>query len=190
MLLAAQARGWELHYLEQSDLYLRDGKARARTRNLEVQDVPQGWSRLDKEQDLSLAALDVILMRKDPPFDMEYVYSTYLLERAEQAGVLVVNYPQALRDANEKAYTAVFLMLSTHPHNPELDRLAAISGRARQNRGEASGRHGWCFGVCVDARGSQHFRGAGNPDTARQPPYHGAEIHPGNHRGRQTHPVD
>ena len=108
MLLAAQARGWSLYYLEQADLYLREGETRARTRRLTVQDSSHDWFRWSEEQDLALSALDVVLMRKDPPFDMEYVYSTYLLERAEQAGVLVLNRPQALRDANEKAYTAWF----------------------------------------------------------------------------------
>ena len=108
MLLAAQARGWELHYMEQPDLYLRDGIARARTRQLSVNDTANGWYSFAGQFDLELGTLDVILMRKDPPFDMEYIYSTYLLERAEQAGTLVINRPQSLRDANEKAYTAWF----------------------------------------------------------------------------------
>jgi len=108
MLLAAQARGWTLHYLEQPDLYLRDGEARGRTRQLNVRNTAQDWFSFGEERDLGLGSLDVILMRKDPPFDMEYIYSTYLLERAEQAGAMIVNRPQALRDANEKAYTAWF----------------------------------------------------------------------------------
>ncbi len=108
MLLAAQARGWSLHYMEQQDLYLRDGQACARTRRLSVSDKSTGWFSFAEQLDLKLGSLDVILMRKDPPFDMEYIYSTYLLERAEQAGAMVINRPQALRDANEKAYTAWF----------------------------------------------------------------------------------
>lgn len=108
MLLAAQTRGWALHYFEPQDLYLRDGEARARSRLLSVRDTPQDWFQWGAQQDLALASLDVVLMRRDPPFDMDYIYSTYILERAEQAGVLVVNRPQALRDANEKAYTAWF----------------------------------------------------------------------------------
>jgi glutathione synthase len=109
MLLAAQARGWNLLYMEQTDLYLVQGEARARTRELKVRDDKQDWFALGHETDASLAGtVDAILMRKDPPFDMEYVYSTYILERAEAAGVKVVNRPQALRDANEKAYTAWF----------------------------------------------------------------------------------
>lgn len=108
MLLAAQARGWVLHYLEQSDLYLQDGTAWGRTRPLEVQDTHKDWFKLGEARDQPLGELDIILMRKDPPFDMEYIYSTYILERAEDKGCLVVNRPQALRDANEKAYTAWF----------------------------------------------------------------------------------
>ncbi len=108
MLLAAQARGWALSYMEQPDLYLMGGEARARRRALTVRDDPKDWYTLGPETDGPLNALDVILMRKDPPFDMEYVYTTYILERAEQAGVRVVNRPASLRDANEKAYTAWF----------------------------------------------------------------------------------
>jgi glutathione synthase len=109
MLLAAQARGWRLLYMEQRDLYLVQGDARARRRELKVRDDNHDWFELGQEHDGPLAgALDAILMRKDPPFDMEYVYTTYILERAEAAGVKVVNRPQALRDANEKAYTAWF----------------------------------------------------------------------------------
>ncbi len=108
MLLAAQARGWELYYLEQPDLYLAGNRAHGRLRPLQVQDDPAGWYSLGEPQAQPLAALDVILMRKDPPFDMDYVYSTYLLELAEAEGVLVVNRPQSLRDANEKLFTAWF----------------------------------------------------------------------------------
>ena len=108
MLLAAQTRGWALHYFEPRDLYLQDGEARGRSRLLSVRDAPQDWFQWGPQQDLALASLDIALMRRDPPFDMDYIYSTYILERAEQAGVLVVNRPQALRDANEKAYTAWF----------------------------------------------------------------------------------
>jgi glutathione synthase len=108
MLLEAQARGWELHYMELNDLYLRNGRAYARTRTLAVQRDPQRWFEFHLEQDMPLDQLDVILMRKDPPFDQEYIYATYLLERAENLGVYVVNKPQSLRDANEKLFTAWF----------------------------------------------------------------------------------
>jgi len=108
MLLEAQARNWELHYMELNDLYLRNGRAYARTRTLTVKRDAQHWYQFVSEQDLSLDQLDVIMMRKDPPFDQEYIYATYLLERAESMGVYVVNKPQSLRDANEKLFTAWF----------------------------------------------------------------------------------
>jgi glutathione synthase len=108
MLLAAQQRGYELWYLEQRDLYLRDGVARSRPRLLSVKADPGNWFSLGPPQDRPLGDFDVILMRKDPPFDMEFIYTTYILERAELAGALVVNRPQGLRDMNEKVYTAWF----------------------------------------------------------------------------------
>lgn len=108
MLLAAQARGWSLSYMEPKDLYLRDGNCHARMRPLVVRDHPRDWFDLGDAETKPLSELQVVLMRKDPPFDMEYIYATYLLERAEQSGVLVVNKPQSLRDANEKMYTAWF----------------------------------------------------------------------------------
>lgn len=108
MLLAAQARGWSLYYMEPGDLYLLEGICVARMRPLEVRDDDDDWFTLGEAEDRPMSELDVVLMRKDPPFDMEYIYATYLLERAEQTGVLVVNKPQSLRDANEKMYTAWF----------------------------------------------------------------------------------
>jgi len=108
MLLEAQARGWELHYMELGDLFLRDGVAFARRRSLKVFEDSSRWFEFGPETTSALSELDVILMRKDPPFDMEYVYATYLLEQAEAAGVLVVNKPRSLRDANEKLFTAWF----------------------------------------------------------------------------------
>lgn len=108
MLLAAQARGWSLFYMEQKDLYQAAGVARGRTRPLKVFADPQHWFECGDEQDMPLAELDVILMRKDPPFDNEFVYSTYLLEQAEEAGTLVVNRPQSLRDCNEKFFATRF----------------------------------------------------------------------------------
>ncbi|MEI6336702.1 MAG: glutathione synthase [Methylococcaceae bacterium] len=108
MLLEAQVRGWELHYMELNDLFLRNGRAFARTRTLTVQRDAKQWHRFIAEQDIPLDQLNVIMMRKDPPFDQEYIYATYLLERAESMGVYVVNKPQSLRDANEKLFTAWF----------------------------------------------------------------------------------
>ncbi|OCT22340.1 glutathione synthase [Pseudomonas putida] len=108
MLLAAQERGWSLFYMEQRDLYLGAGQARAQMRPLKVFADPAHWFELGDEQDSALSELDVILMRKDPPFDMEFVYSTYLLEQAEREGVLIVNKPQSLRDCNEKLFATQF----------------------------------------------------------------------------------
>src|SRR3569833_453025 len=108
MLLAAQAHGFELAYLEMQDLMLRDGVALGRVRPLTVAADPKSWFTLGEPRTERLGDLDCILMRKDPPFDTEYIYSTYILERAEEQGALVVNRPQGLRDMNEKVYTAWF----------------------------------------------------------------------------------
>jgi len=108
MLLAAQARGWTLWYMELNDLWLCDGQANAFMRQLQVRDDPKHWFTLGSSQTAPLETLSVILMRKDPPFDLEYIVATYLLEQAEAAGTLVINKPQSLRDANEKLYTAWF----------------------------------------------------------------------------------
>ncbi len=108
MLIEAQARGWELNYMELNDLYLRNGKAYARVRVISVERNTECWYQVIDDKDIALDDLNVILMRKDPPFDQEYIYATYILERAESMGVYVVNKPQSLRDANEKLYTAWF----------------------------------------------------------------------------------
>ena len=108
MLLEAQARGYEIFYMEVSDLYLRDGRAFARMRRVHVQRDSQNWFEFSGESEEALDTLHVLLMRKDPPFDQEFVYTTYLLERAAHQGVLVVNDPRSLRDANEKLFTAWF----------------------------------------------------------------------------------
>ena len=108
MMLAAQRRGWELAYLELGHIWLRDGVALGRAHALEVRDDAKDWFSRGEPQTTRLGDFDVILMRKDPPFDTEYIYSTYVLERAEAAGALVVNRPQGLRDMNEKVYTAWF----------------------------------------------------------------------------------
>ncbi|STQ43031.1 Glutathione synthetase [Ewingella americana] len=108
MLLEAQSRGYELHYMEMDSLYLRGGEGRALTRKLSVKQDYDSWYEFGSEQDIALQDLDVILMRKDPPFDTEFIYATYILERAEEKGTLIVNKPQSLRDCNEKLFTAWF----------------------------------------------------------------------------------
>jgi len=125
MLLEAQARGWEIHYMEQGDLSLRDARCYARMRGLRVQDDALHWFDFSPEREAPLDELDVILMRKDPPFDMEYIYTTYLLEHAETAGVLVINKPRALRDANEKLFASWF---------PQCTPPTLVTRRAQQLR--------------------------------------------------------
>lgn len=121
MLWAAKARGWTLHYFEMQDLYQVDGEARGRGRQLDVFQDPERWFAFGEEVDLPLRELDVILMRKDPPFDNEFVYATYLLEQAERGGTLVVNRPASLRDCNEKFFATLF---------PELAPPTLVSRRA------------------------------------------------------------
>lgn len=108
MLLAAQARGWDLHTLELGDLWLRDGEAWGRARPVTVRADLHDWYTHGEAVACPLGDFDVLLMRKDPPFDTEYIYATYILGRAEAAGCLVVNRPQGLRDMNEKVFTAWF----------------------------------------------------------------------------------
>ena len=108
MLLEAQRRAAEIHYFEQRDLRMVAGTALGKSRRLAVEDRPSDWFELGERRDVGLGELHAILMRKDPPFDMEYVYTTYILDRAKSDGALIVNDPQALRDMNEKAYTAWF----------------------------------------------------------------------------------
>ena len=108
MLLAAQGRGYQLFYMEMQDLAMVNGEAMANMRELSVKEDPDNWFELGEPVDTPLSTLDVVLMRKDPPFDTEFIYATYMLERAEEEGVLIVNKPQSLRDANEKLFTAWF----------------------------------------------------------------------------------
>lgn len=108
MLLAAEKRGWVIHYMQQSELYMDQGSPRSTMRTLSVMDDPSHWFELGSETDKALAELDVILMRKDPPFNLDYIYSTYLLEQAQREGTLIVNDPQSLRDCNEKLFATQF----------------------------------------------------------------------------------
>lgn len=108
LLLAAQEKGWVIWYMEQGEIALSDGVVLARQRPLQVFDSPDRWYRLGDAEEHPLSDLDCILMRKDPPFDSEYVYTTYLLEAAEKQGVLVANKPQSLRDCNEKIFATRF----------------------------------------------------------------------------------
>jgi glutathione synthase len=108
MLLEAQRRGHALHYMEQGDLGLRDGVPFARLAPLSVRDDPSGWYTLGERHWRDLSEMDVVLMRKDPPVDAQFIYDTMVLDAAQRSGVQVVNNPQALRDCNEKLFTLQF----------------------------------------------------------------------------------
>ncbi len=108
ILLAAQEQGFKLFYMEQQDLFLENGAPFAEVRPLRVINNPDGWYELNQASAVPLNELDVVIMRKDPPFDSEFIYSTYILEAAEKLGTLVVNKPQSLRDCNEKVFATEF----------------------------------------------------------------------------------
>nr|WP_298376832.1 glutathione synthase [uncultured Halomonas sp.] len=108
MLWAAQDRGWSLHYMEQQDLFLDNGRAMAQLRDLEVFRDPEHWYRLGEPKATPLTDLDVILMRKDPPVDDHFINTVYLLGFAEREGVLIVNPTQALLECNEKLFAQQF----------------------------------------------------------------------------------
>ena len=126
MLLAAQRRGWELVYLRQQDLLIREGVPIGHGRLINVFDDTTRWFELGAPWQDDLDTLDAIFMRKDPPFDMEYIYTTYILQLAQDRGSLVVNEPRSLRDINEKAYTAWF----AHCTPPNLITRSAVEIKA------------------------------------------------------------
>jgi glutathione synthase len=125
MLLEAQARNWELYYMELGDLCLLNGEAYANTKHIRVKRDTNQWYEVISEQSIPLAKLDSIIMRKDPPVDQEYIYATHILEQAEKQGVYVVNKPQSLRDANEKLFTSWF---------PQCCAATLVSSKAGQIR--------------------------------------------------------
>ncbi len=108
MLWAAKAKGWNLWYMEQSDLYVENGIAMSNMAELSVFEDSEHYYELKDQTPKRLSSLDIVLMRKDPPFDNEYIYSTYILEMAESEGALIVNKPQSLRDCNEKMFSTLF----------------------------------------------------------------------------------
>lgn len=108
MMIAAQKKNWQLFYAEQQDLYVDNGKPFVTRKTVSVDLSQDDWYQLGESETVALDDLDVVMMRKDPPFDNEYIYSTYILELAERLGSLIVNKPQSLRDANEKLFTAWF----------------------------------------------------------------------------------
>ena len=145
MLLEAQRRGAEIHYLEQKNVSLLSGLALGQSTLLQVRDDNDDWYELGDTREIELGELDVILMRKDPPFDMEYVYTTYVLDRAQRAGALVVNAPQALRDMNEKAYTAWF---------PEITPTTLVT-RSMEDMKSFLGEHGHVVAKPLDGMGGR-----------------------------------
>jgi glutathione synthase len=108
MMDAAQRKGWQVFYMEQADLALENGRAMARMAPITVNMHAKEYFELGEYSWQPMANLDAVLMRKDPPFDNQFVYSTYILERAENEGVLLVNKPQSLRDCNEKVFATAF----------------------------------------------------------------------------------
>ncbi|GLT17148.1 glutathione synthetase [Vibrio zhanjiangensis] len=132
MMLEAQRRGYEIHYMQMEDLHLDQGVAFADTKVVRLKEDPNTWFEFKSQQTIKLGDLDAILMRKDPPFDTEYIYATYILERAEQQGSLIVNKPQSLRDCNEKLFTAWF---------PELTPTTIVTRKAEKIK-QFSQKHG------------------------------------------------
>ena len=128
MLLEAQHRGHKLFYMEPGNLFVRDGQAYADMQELEVRDNTNDWFSLAASTTRCLSDLDILLMRRDPPFDMDYIYATYMLEMAEKNNTLVINSPQSLRDANEKFFITNF---------PQCCVPMMISGRSSFNRASA-----------------------------------------------------
>lgn len=145
MLLEAQRRGHTLYYMEPGDLFARDGRAFARMQQLEVRDNTTDWFSLSPVDIRPLDELDIVLMRRDPPFDMNYIYTTYMLELAESAGTLVINRPQSLRDANEKFFITNF---------PQCCVPMTISSQSDLIRDFVS-QHGHCVVKPLDGMGGE-----------------------------------
>jgi glutathione synthase len=145
MLLEAQRRGHELYYMEPGDLFAKDGRVFALMQQLVVRDNTTDWFSLTPVGKMSLDELDIVLMRRDPPFDMDYIYATYMLELAEKAGTLVINRPQSLRDANEKFFINNF---------PQCCVPMMISSRSELIR-EFVSRHGHCVVKPLDGMGGE-----------------------------------
>lgn len=145
MLLAAQNRGWEIEYMELPDLYMEGGRAMAFTRSLTVRKDPDDWYSFGADRDRALGDLDVILMRKDPPVDREFLIATYILESAEQQGALVVNPAATLRDCNEKLFATQFEDLT-----PPL-----LVSRSSKRFREFYAKHGDIIMKPVDGMGGQ-----------------------------------
>lgn len=145
MLLEAQRRGHELYYMEPKHLFARDGRVFAAMQKLSVRDNTSDWFSLETLGNVALDELDMVLMRRDPPFDMNYIYTTYMLELAEKAGTLIINRPQSLRDANEKFFINHFSQCCV----PML-----ISSESRRIR-DFVAEHGHCVVKPLDGMGGE-----------------------------------
>jgi len=127
MMLEASRRGWEIYTFDTTDLFAEQGKILAHASKTTVTDHVDNWFEKQHNQAIELSEFDVILMRKDPPFNMDYIYATYLLEQAENAGVLVVNKPQSLRDANEKLFALNFAhCMASTLISPQIDQIKSF----------------------------------------------------------------
>lgn len=145
MLLEAQRRGHLLYYMEPGDLFAEDGQAFATMYQLEVRDNTNDWFSLTPLGVQSLGELDIVLMRRDPPFDMDYIYATYMLELAEKSGTLIINRPNSLRDANEKFFINNF---------PQCCVPMVISSRSSMIRDFVS-KNGHCVVKPLDGMGGE-----------------------------------
>jgi len=145
MLLEAQRRSHEIYYMEPGDIFAKDGRAFAAMQQLEVRDNATDWFSLTPVGIQPLEELDIVLMRRDPPFDMDYIYTTYMLELAEKAGTMVINRPQSLRDANEKFFITNF---------PQCCVPMLISGSSSMIR-EFVLQHGHCVVKPLDGMGGE-----------------------------------
>jgi len=123
MMLEAQRRSHAIFYMTQSDIFLKDNIVYANMSPIKVMDDPNHWYELGEAQVQPLHELSCVSMRKDPPFDMEYIYTTYLLELIEQKGCLVINKPSSVRSANEKLFTALVSRLQ--PRNASDERYGS-----------------------------------------------------------------
>ena len=154
MLLEAQRRGHLLYYMEPGDLFAKDGRVFAGMQQLEVRDNTVDWFSLTPVGSKPLDELDIVLMRRDPPFDTDYIYATYMLELAENAGTLVINRPQSLRDANEKFFINNF---------PQCCVPMMISSQSELIR-EFISQHGHCVVKPLDGMGGESVFQVSNTD--------------------------
>lgn len=127
MMEAAQSRGWQLRVIYLSDLYIHEGEVFAQQRQVSIMPGADPWYEIEDTLTTPLSALDAILMRKEPPFDMEFIYATYMLEIAEKSGTPVLNRPGSIRDCNEKLFALQFPQCCpTHLVSRDASRLKAF----------------------------------------------------------------